>query len=378
MNTRTNNRVYAREPKHSMLVEFMLGAFFIGVLLFIALAAHSLSASEVASIHGLPEIVSHEAGAIIMPVGRPHYENGISASSSAQVPAQTAETPGGTVAGQQNYTYPDPEGMYPAHVPPTYHLDEFFSQFGGGVGIYFKNLDTGFVYSYNPDTVFFGASLNKAKHALYIHIAAERGYIDMYAAHTFTAEDWWGGTGIIRFMPAGARLTTRELLRHSVVYSDNVAHRMLARYMSRTGFSYRDFAEELGSDPGLIRNLYTHYTTAADTALWFYAIHTYLESDSRYGHYLRYDLLNTAAYSHPYFTRGTRFGGEGPVNVRLMHSQYPTAHKYGWAVESFNVAGIVYAESPFMLVIISDMDNGAHDLFKEISQLMHEFNARYF
>jgi len=348
-----------------MLVEFILGTIFIGVLLFVALVAHRLSTQDIASFHDLPEVIRRESDSVIRIASRPQFENASTVANTTAVSTPAAEMP---------------EIPEPAEVcPPDYtHLDAFFSQLGSSIGIYFKNLDTGFVYSHNPDTVFFGASLNKAKHALYIHVAAERGYIDMYAVHTFTADDWWGGTGIIRFMPAGTRLTTRELLRHSVVYSDNVAHRMLARYMARTGFSYRDFVAELGSNPDLIRNIYSHYTTAADSALWFYAIHAYLESGSRYAHYLQYDLLNTALYSHPYFTRGSRFGGDGPIDVRLMHSRYPIAQKYGWAVESFNVAGIVYAGSPFMLVIISDMDNGAHELFNEISLLMQEFNERYF
>lgn len=260
----------------------------------------------------------------------------------------------------------------------TSELDEFFSRFGYSLGIYFKNLDTGFVYTHNADTKFFGASLNKANHALYTYIAAERGYIDIYAVHTFTAEDWWGGTGVIRFMPAGTLLTTRELLHHAVVYSDNVAFRMLTRYMNNISFSYSDFLAELGANPDFILSTYSHNTSANDTALWFNALHAYLESDSLYGHYLHNDLLNTALYSHPYFTRGAVFGGDYDVNVRLINSGYEVAQKYGWSVHAFNVAGIVYASTPFMLVVISDMDHGAHGLFDEISQLMKDFNARYF
>ena len=262
--------------------------------------------------------------------------------------------------------------------PSTYHLDAFFSQFDADIGIYYKNLDTGFVYSFNPDGVFFGASLNKANLALHTFVAAERGYIDMYAVHTFTAEDWWGGTGIIRFMPAGTQFTTRELLHHSIVYSDNVAFRMLARYMARTGFSYRDFVAELGTNPHFIRCTYSHNTSAADTALWFYAIYNYIRSDSHYGHYLLNDLLNTALYSHPYFTRGYTFGGDSDVNVRFIHSGYPVAQKYGWFNRAFNTAGIVYAPSPFILVVVSNMHHGAHELFEEISWIMEEFNGRYF
>jgi len=368
-----NQKKRVRRSKWSIPAEFMLGTFFIGILLLIAYAANEMGVTAVIT-HNSSETYQG-AEARIMPLGRPIDTSHDAGYVETQPPS--VEAPKDT-GGQIDCTYVGHERANTACTPSTYHLDAFFSQFGNDIGIYFKNLDTGFVYTSNPDTVFFAASLNKATYALYIYTAAERGYIDLYAVHTFTADDWWGGTGIIRFMPAGARLTTRELLRHAVVYSDNVAHRMLARYMSRIGFSYRDFVAEIGANPDLIRNIYAHYTNAADTAIWFYAINAYLESGSRYGHYLKYDLLNTAFYSHPYFTRGNRFGGDGPVNVQLLHSSYPVAQKYGWAVASFNVAGIIYAPSPFMLVIISNMDSGAHELFEEISWLMQEFNARYF
>jgi beta-lactamase class A len=259
-----------------------------------------------------------------------------------------------------------------------YDLDSFFQQFGTDIGIYFKNLDTGFVYTFNPERIFFGASLSKANQALYVYMAAERGYIDMYAVHTFQQSDFWGGTGVIRFMPAGTQFTTRELLYYSVVHSDNVAFRMLARAMNRTNFSYRHFATELGANTRFILDNYSHNTSAADTALWFYAMHQYFMMESRYAHYLQHDLLNTAQCSHPYFTRGNVFGGNYRIPVQLMHGDYPIAQKYGWGVQSFHTAGIVYAPSPFLLVILSNRHNGAHALFEEISWFMQDFNARYF
>ena len=365
----TNRKKRVRTSKWSLPAELTLAIFFIGLLLLIAFAASELDIAASLIKNRPPAEINPEAEIDNRPVsGQLTYES----TNNTPYNTNTAEeAPVYTWECQTACTYPNPGRLEP---PCTYHLDAFFSRFGDRIGLYYKNLDTGFTYTFNPNTVFFGASLNKAKYALYILIAAERGYIDMHSVHTFTSNDWWGGTGIIRFKPAGARLTTRELLHHSVVYSDNVAHRMLARYMERISFSYRDFVTEIGANPEFIKNRYSHNTSAADTALWFYALHTYLESDSRYGHYLQYDLLNTALYSHPYFTRGRVFGGNCNVNVRLMHSDYPLAQKYGWAVESFNVAGIVYAASPFMLVIVSNMDYGAHELFEEISWLMQEFN----
>lgn len=262
--------------------------------------------------------------------------------------------------------------------PPTYELDAFLSPFGQRISVYFKNLETGFEYSYNPDRVFFGASISKATQGLYAFIAAERGYIDMYAVHTYRASDFMGGTGIIRFMQVGTEFTTRELLHYSIVHSDNIAFRMLARYMARTGFSFRDFVMEIGASPRFILDRYMDNITASEAMLWLNAIHSYFESESRYGHYFQDDLLNVAMYSHPYFTRGNAFGGTNDIVVQFIHSDYPIAQKYGWGNNSFHVIGIVYAPSPYLLVIFSNMENGAHELYEEISWKLQAFNARYF
>jgi len=265
-------------------------------------------------------------------------------------------------------------------VPPnTLLLDDFFSQYGTDLAVFYKNLETGFIYVHNPERVFFGASLSKITHAMYVYTLAERGLVDMYHVHTFTASDWWGGTGNIRFMPAGTRFTTRELLAHSMIYSCNVAARMLVRFTEGLQPSYYDFVREIGADPSLIRDVISQNTSAEDIGLWMYWVHNYLESDSRYGGYFMYDLLNTATTSHPYFTRWEgSFGVGGQVNVSLLQSDYPMARKYGWATNAFHDAAIVYAPSPYILVVLTNMDRGAHELFQEISMVMQEFNETWF
>jgi len=276
-------------------------------------------------------------------------------------------------------TFIGPMWINHAFTPPVESLDNFFSRFGTNIGIYYKNLDTGFTYSFNPGRVFFGASINKITHGFYIYIAAERGYIDMYNIHTFRGSDFWGGSGIIRFMDVGTELTTRELLHHSIVHSDNIAFRMLARYMNNVSFTYLDFISEIGANPRFVLDNYIMSNTSAeDGKLWLYAIHNYLESESRFGHYFHTDLHNTAVYSHPYFTRGQVFGGSELINVQFIHSDYPVAQKFGWSCSAFNVAGIVSAPSPFILIIFSNMAGGAHKLFEEISWLMQGFNDMYF
>jgi len=266
----------------------------------------------------------------------------------------------------------------PEYLPTTSDLDAIFHQFCDNIAVFYKNLFTGYTYMHNPDRVFFGASLSKAVHAFYVYTLAERGWLDMYAIHTFTAEDHWGGTGILRFEPAGTQLTTRELLGHSIVYSCNVSFRMMIRYTANMSFSFSDFVAEIGADSTLTRDIISQNTTARDMGIWFYAIFNYFQAPNRYGQYFLHDLMNTAETSHHYFTRWEgSFGTGGDVNVRLLQSDYPLARKYGWSTNAFHDAGIIYGPSPYILVVLTTMDRGAHELFEEISCLFQSYNRQF-
>jgi beta-lactamase class A len=265
------------------------------------------------------------------------------------------------------------------YTPAICRLDRHFEPLGGNIAVFYRNLDTGFTYVHNPDRVFFGASLSKSNHALYSYTLAERGVLDMYEVHTYTSRDEWGGTGIMRFMPFGTRFNTRELLGLSIQESDNAAFRMLNRLTANMQFSYRDFVMEIGADSRMIRDVISQNTHARDAGLFMQKIYDYTESESKYGHYLKFDMLNTAQTSHPHFTRWAGSNGVGgEVNIRMLESDYPLARKYGWAGNAFHDAGIVYAPSPYILVVLSNMERGAHDIFKDISRFVQDYNDRTF
>ena len=259
--------------------------------------------------------------------------------------------------------------IYLNFTPPTYELDAYFRQYGNSLAVFYKNIATGFTYTFNPDRVFFGASVPKLNHALYVYTLAERGYIYMDTMRPYTRADFWGGTGIMRHMPFGGYFTTRELLGNSIVDSDNVAFRMLVREYNPAHFRYRDFVYELGADLSLIRDTISQNITARDAGIWAYATFRYLESGGRYAHYLKEDLLN--------------------ATVGFIVSDYPVAQKYGWYHRHFHDLAIVYADSPYILVVLSNrgVEGGAHIYnrrtaahytFEEISWLIQEFHDKWF
>ena len=265
-------------------------------------------------------------------------------------------------------------------MPDIDALNSYLRALSNDVAVFYKNLCTGMTFIHNPERVFFAASLSKANHAFYTFQMAERGYVDMQREHTFTAANHWGGTGILQFKPLGTVLTTRELLGLSIIESDNAAYRMLIRLLENAPVTYHDFVREQGRVQRFIRDIIAQTTSAVDMGMWMYAIWNYIESeDTKYGHYFKHDLLNTSQTSHPYFTRWEgSWGTGGTVNVRLIESDYEMARKYGWSRNAFHDAAIVYAPSPYILVILTNKDRGAHELFEEISLFIQDFNREWF
>jgi beta-lactamase class A len=245
--------------------------------------------------------------------------------------------------------------------PGVQPLDDFFNSLPYYVSVFYKNLETGFTYSHRGDLIFASASLNKAPHALYVYHLAESGQANLSRIHVFGPSDYRGGTGVMRFMPFGTEFTTDQLLTHSVRDSDNVAFRMLVDMFAHYSPSYHEFYRSIGGNLDLVGNITGHLMTAEEAGLIMYRIYQYIESDAAYAAEFKNSLLNS--------------------DVPIIMADYPVAQKYGRWDGNFHDKAIVYAPSPYILVIMSTLDRhggGAFEEFAEISRFIQDFNDRYF
>ena len=247
-------------------------------------------------------------------------------------------------------------------VPQTYELEELLARHGQRISVYFENLETGFVFEHNADYVHFGASISKAPYAMYIYKRAEAGLADLDRYVTFTWADWWGGSGVIHHgYQLGASFTVRELLRLNLSESDNNATLMLQRIHGLEG--YRNFIREIGGSPNQIGNpVMNTNMTVSEAGLIARVIFDYLESDSIYSQEFRAALLDN--------------------QFPFIVSDYPIASKTGWtAPHAWHDMAIVYAPSPFILVIFSQRSgwtDADYEDFAEISMAFQQFNNMWF
>jgi len=258
--------------------------------------------------------------------------------------------------------------------PSTSRLDRMISWFGNDFSVYFENLETGFIYRYNAEQEYFGASVSKAMLALYFYTLAERGEICLDARVEFQSHQQNWGSGIIqRRYPVGSEFTLKRLLGLNLSYSDNVATLMLRDYLGGPVggvHRYRQFVAGMGGNPGLVRDrIMNSRLTANEAGLFARAIYNYLESGGRYSEEFRQHLLNN----------------HFPFLTLMVDEHPPTASKTGWSNGFWHDMAIVYARSPFILVVMSQGWTGTQyesrqdfDDFALIYQAFLEFNDRWF
>jgi len=246
--------------------------------------------------------------------------------------------------------------------PPIHVLEEFVQQFGNTLSVFYQNMETGFVFRHNAERQYFGASATKAPFGLYIYLKAERGETSLDTVVVYLAEDFWAGSGFIRHRyNVGQAFTQRQLLHLMLTPSDNIATRMLRRTHGLDG--YRAFVESIGANPEFVQNLTFSYLTANDAGIFLREMFYYIESDGRYSHDLRDNML------------ANRYA--------FIISDYPVASKSGWAANhgaAWHDMAIVYAPSPYILALLSSRAGNAVDrrVYDSISMFIQEFNSKWF
>lgn len=106
-------------------------------------------------------------------------------------------------------------------------------EFPGEFGMYARNLTTGESVGVNEDAVMPTASVIKVCILGELYRQAGEGLVDLHERREVTAEDWWGGSGVLKELEPGVKPTVQDLARMMIVVSDNVATGMLVRLLGK-------------------------------------------------------------------------------------------------------------------------------------------------
>jgi beta-lactamase class A len=227
---------------------------------------------------------------------------------------------------------------------------------GNKIGVYFEFLNTGANVSINQDTRFWPASLSKMPTIFAAMKKVENGKWKLSNELVLFAEDKDDRFGELYKQPVGTRFTIEELMKETLINSDNTAHKILVRNLKSE--DYTNMFEALGMEE-LFNEDYD--ITAKE-----------------------YSRIFRALYNASYLNRDNsqqilRWLSETKFNEFLGASVAPSvtfSHKIGEEYKQvvFLDSGIVYVPNrPYLItVMVKVEDNGGVERAK---QIMNELSA---
>ncbi|AEG16573.1 beta-lactamase [Desulfofundulus kuznetsovii DSM 6115] len=249
----------------------------------------------------------------------------------------------------------------PDYRPLQKQLKDYLAQQPGVYGIYFKDLHSGASFDINGDEPITAASTVKVPVVLYLNHLVAQGKLDWDDRVVYDSkQDYQGGAGILQFSAwDGDSYSLRVLANLSITISDNIAYRMLVRHLGKDNVA--QFMRDLGGQtvfPGG-----ENITTARDMGRYMEAVLEFSREHPALGERLLDDMAN------PIYHVG--LPGKLPPEVRVAHKEGDV-----WGVA--NDAGIVFAEHPYILVVLSkgetDVDKGFARI-AEISRMVYDYQV---
>lgn len=223
----------------------------------------------------------------------------------------------------------------------------------GVYGLYVYRLNDNSEYGIRERETFQAASLIKLPVMIAAFQQAEKGKLNLDAKYSLKNSDKIGGSGSISGKPEGTIFTYRELLQYMGKQSDNTAFNVMRKKLGD------DLIAQTIASIGMTKtSVSTNDTSPYDIGLLFKKLwNGELISDEH-----KDELLNNITD-----TIYENWIKEGIPSVRV-------AHKFGREEGVVNDAGIVYADDPFVLVIMSKgvITREADEVFPKLARIVYQ------
>lgn len=233
------------------------------------------------------------------------------------------------------------------------------------VAFYYMDIASGNIMEYNSEYVFYTASVIKAPYVLWalkeIERAESEGDVkgtkfDIDRVFIYTEDKFKSGSGIIQNSDFGSSYTSFDLLKLTITHSDNVAFSEIRNIWGRKGFN--EFSESIGViNPQ--KKLFS--ANAREMGAYMLEIYKYFESGGKYSEAFKNWMLGT---NH-------RIMIPSAVNPSVA------ANKYGWDLDAYHDMAIVFDEHPYLLVIMTELENGSREdnvFIRELASRINEIH----
>jgi len=227
------------------------------------------------------------------------------------------------------------------------------SNLSGVYSLYVVDLRSGFSFGVYEDEIFQAASLIKLPVIATAYIESESSKIDLDSKYTLRESDKMAGAGSLYSKPAGYEITYRNMLSLMGKQSDNTAFNIVRKKLGDQKIS--ETATKLGMKN---TSLDANETTPKEIGTYFED----LWKGNIMSNQNKEEVLNSI--TDTLYENWLKEGVEEGVRV---------AHKYGREVHVVNDAGIVYGDSPYVVVIMSRgvVETEADDFFPILSAIVY-------
>lgn len=218
----------------------------------------------------------------------------------------------------------------------------------------YEDLMYGYSFNYNENDVYYAASTIKALSALYIYSNAAGNKINLNDTITYTSKFKVSYSVGVSKHKLGSEIKIRDLVKYSIIYSDNSAHQMLISYIGRS--KLKEFGNSLGAKNTLNGGDNFGNTSSYDGLIYMKALNEFIENNGELGDELK-----------EYFVTSQQ--NEIAVN------NLEVAHKYGLYKKNYHNMGIVYDSSPYVVSIMtSEGANDRETIIADISQRVYDLH----
>jgi beta-lactamase class A len=245
------------------------------------------------------------------------------------------------------------------YAPLVRELHRYLAQKPGSYGICCRDVNTGNSFGVDKEGLFVQASCLKLAYVLYLYeqVAAGQYALEQRLAYQ-AADDYSDGSGYLQyFITEGDRFTLRALARVAITLSDNIAYRMIKRFLGTPEvLRYMESLGMLHPQPNG-----EHCTTPGDMACCLGGVLNFAAREPELGARLLDDM------SHPVWHYGL------PLLL-------PDSIREGDLDRVANDVGIIFLpDRPYLLAILSrdqpDVKSGFREI-AQISKLVYEYHRR--
>jgi hypothetical protein len=214
--------------------------------------------------------------------------------------------------------------------------------------VYYEDIITGFTYTYNATTIYYGCSLIKLVDALYLIDKATKGEIDLdNETITYTSNYKVAYSSGMATRTIGEEVSLRDLITYAISVSDNTAHLMLIDYIGINNL--KEYGQSLGAKVILTGGDKYGNQTAEDTNIYLKEAYKVITENKEYGEFLKNIMDNDERNA---------FNTE---DIKIYH-------KYGSYGSNFHDIGLSLEERPYTISILTLHENSN---YQEVIQNIH-------